>query len=74
MPKSGKSSISSEKLATFLMLFAPLAIIFIFFESRLGGLKHGMHQSSEAGHFVPMPIATFDGEDQPFDLDMMDED
>jgi len=74
MSQSQKSPNRGESM-TFLMMLAPLAILFILFEMRLGGLKHAAHQNRESGHFISAPAMDLDLEDDdPFDVDWMDED
>jgi len=60
---------------TFLMMLAPLALLFILFEMRLGGFRHAARQSREAGHFISAPAMDLGSDDEdPFDVDWIDED
>ncbi len=74
MSKSQNSPDRGESM-TFLMMLAPLALLFILFELRLGGLKHAARQNRESGHFISAPSMDLDlDEEDPFDVDWMDED
>jgi hypothetical protein len=74
MSQSQKSTHRGESM-TFLMMLAPLALLFILFEMRLGGFRHAASQSREAGHFISAPAMSFDlDNDDPSDIDWNEED
>jgi hypothetical protein len=73
MPEPQKSPNRGESM-TFLMMLAPLALLFILFEMRLGVLKHSAHQSRDAGHYISASTLDSDlDDDDPLD-DLIEED
>jgi hypothetical protein len=73
MSEPQKSPYRGESMM-FLMMLAPLALLFILFEMRLGVLKHSAHQNRDAGHYISTSALALDiDDDDPLD-DLMEED